>query len=104
VAACRTIMTHVGLEPDSSGTQPVLMMIYSAVAIDRRIPLRVIIYSAVASLAGSVAAAQIATVGEVTSSVLVGSLAGLFAGTLMAMLIMVYDMNPQPSDELPPNP
>jgi|SoiMethySBSTD1v2_1073268.scaffolds.fasta_scaffold1783063_1 hypothetical protein len=76
----------------------------SAVAIDRRIPLRVIIYSAVASLAGSVAAVQIATVGEVTSSVLVGSLAGLFAGTLMAMLIMVYDMNPQPSDELPPNP
>jgi len=55
----------------------------SAVAIDRRIPLRVIIYSAVASLAGSVAAVQIATVGEVTSSVLVGSLAGLFAGTLM---------------------
>ena len=88
-----TIMTRVGLEPDSSGTQPVLMMIYSAVAIDRRIPLRVIMYSAAASLAGSVAAVQIATVGEVTSSVLVGSLAGLFAGTLMAMLTMVYDMN-----------
>jgi hypothetical protein len=96
-----TIMTRMGLEPDSSGTRPVLMMIYSAVAIDRRIPLRVIMYSAVASLAGSVAAVQIAAVGEVTSSVLVGTLAGLFAGTLMAMLMLVYDMRLRSS---PPNP
>ena len=92
-----TIMTRVGLEPDSSGVQPALMMIYSAVAIDRRIPLRVIMYSAVASLAGSVAAVLIAAVGEITSSILVGTLAGLFAGTLMAMIIMIYDMNPRRS-------
>jgi hypothetical protein len=96
------IMTRVGAEPGSSGT-PALMMVYSAVAIDRRIPLRVLMCSAVASLAGSAAAVQIASVGEVTSAVLIGTLAGLFAGILMAMLIMVYDMKPQPSDELPPN-
>jgi di/tricarboxylate transporter len=76
------------------------MIIYSALTVDRRIPLRVIIYSAVASLAGSIAAVQIADQSELTSSVWVGTLAGLFAGILMAMLMLVYDMNPAPPSEV----
>jgi len=98
-----TVMTRIGTEPDLS-TRPLLMMIYSAVAIDRRIPLRVMMYSAVASLAGSVAAVQVATESELTSSVAIGTLAGLFAGILMAILIIVYDMNPRPPDEIQHNP
>lgn len=97
-----TVMTRIGTEPDLS-TRPLLMMIYSAVAIDRRIPLRVMMYSAVASLAGSVAAVQVATESELTSSVAIGTLAGLFAGILMAMLIIVYDMNPRPPGEIQHN-
>lgn len=98
-----TVMTRIGTEPDLS-TRPLLMMIYSAVAIDRRIPLRVMMYSAVASLAGSVAAVQVATESELTSSVAIGTLAGLFAGILMAILIIVYDMNPRPPGEIQHNP
>src|SRR4029453_9426051 len=47
-----TIMTRVGPEPELEGMplerlpQPQLLSIYSAVAIDRRIPLRVTAYSA----------------------------------------------------------
>ena len=98
-----TVMTRLGTEPDLS-TRPLLMIIYSAVAIDRRIPLRVMMYSAVASLAGSVAAVQVATESELTSSVAIGTLAGLFAGILMAMLIIVYDMNSRPPGEIQHNP
>jgi hypothetical protein len=94
-----TSMTRVGKEPHSSGI-PQLIIIYSAFTVDRRIPLRVIIYSVVASLAGSIAAVQIADQSELTSSVWVGTLAGLFAGILMAMLMLVYDMNPAPPSEV----
>src|SRR5262245_32857195 len=62
-----TILTRIGME-DSSRI-PGLVMIYSAVAIDRQIPVRMIIYSAIASLAGSAAAVQIANVSQVSSSV-----------------------------------
>jgi CRP-like cAMP-binding protein len=89
-----TIMTHVGAEPELPG-MPQLMIIYSAVAIDRRIPLRLIAYSAIASLAGSTSAVQVATQSELTSSVLIGTLAGLFSGILMAMLLLAYDI-PRP--------
>ena len=91
-----TIMTHVGPEPELEGMpqlgMPQLMIIYSAVAIDRRIPLRVIAYSALASLAGSTSAVQVATQGGLTSSVLIGALAGLFSGILMAILLLAYDI------------
>ena len=89
-----TIMTRVGAEPELPG-MPQLMIIYSAVAIDRRIPLRVIAYSALASLAGSTSAVQVVTQSELTSSVLIGTLAGLFSGMLMAMLMLAYDL-PRP--------
>jgi hypothetical protein len=89
-----TIMTRVGAEPELPG-MPQLMIIYSAAAIDRRIPLRVIAYSAIASLAGSTSAVQVVTQSELTSSVLIGTLAGLFSGMLMAMLMLAYDL-PRP--------
>jgi hypothetical protein len=89
-----TIMTRVGAEPELEG-MPQLMIIYSAAAIDRRIPLRVIAYSAIASLAGSTSAVQVVTQSELTSSVLIGTLAGLFSGMLMAMLMLAYDL-PRP--------
>ena len=94
-----TIMTRVGQEPYLSGI-PQLMIIYSAVTVDRRIPTRIIIYSAVASLAGSAAAVQVAEISQLTSSVLIGTLAGLFSGILMAMLMIVYDISPSPPREL----
>ncbi len=94
-----TIMTRVGPEPELEGMpqlgMPQLMIIYSAVAIDRRIPLRMIAYSALASLAGSTSAVQVATQSGVTSSVLIGTLAGLFSGILMAILLLAYDI-PRP--------
>ena len=93
------IITRVGPEPELEGMpqpgMPQLMIIYSAVAIDRRIPLRVIAYSALASLAGSTSAVLVATQSGVTSSVLIGTLAGLFSGILMAILMLAYDI-PRP--------
>jgi hypothetical protein len=95
-----TIMTRVGPEPELEGmpqlAMPQLMIIYSAVAIDRRIPLQVIAYSAIASLAGSMAALQVVTQSQLDSSVLIGTLAGLFSGILMAMLMLAYDL-PRPN-------
>ena len=100
-----TIMTRVGEEPELEGMPqlrtPQLMIIYSAVAIDRRIPLRVIAYSAIASLAGSISAVQVATQSDLNSSVLIGTLAGLFSGILMAMLMLAYDL-PRPKLSLQP--
>jgi hypothetical protein len=98
-----TIMTRVGTQPELEGMppelegmpQPQLMIIYSAVAIDRRIPLRIIAYSALASLAGSTSAVLVAAQSGVTSSVLIGTLAGLFSGILMAILLLAYDI-PRP--------
>jgi hypothetical protein len=94
-----TIMTRVGPEPELEGmpqlAMPQLMIIYSAVAIDRGIPLQVIAYSVIASLAGSMSAVLVATQSGLDSSVLIGTLAGLFSGILMAMLMLAYDL-PRP--------
>jgi cyclic nucleotide-binding protein len=88
-----TIMTRVGPEPELEGMP--LERMPQAVAIDRRIPLRMIAYSALASLAGSTSAVLVATQSGVTSSVLIGTLAGLFSGILMAILLLAYDV-PRP--------
>src|SRR5215470_14506258 len=69
---------------------PQLMVIYDALAIDRGIPLRLIIYSAIASLVGGIAAMGVATMSGLNSSTLLGALSGLFAGILMVMLMMAY--------------
>jgi hypothetical protein len=63
---------------------------------DARIPMVVIVFSIVASLAGSPAALEIAQHSHdlMSSSVWIGALAGLFSSILMAMLMIVYHLNP----------
>jgi len=73
---------------------PQLVVIYSALAIERPIPLSLIIYSVVTSLIGGAAAFGIATAIHVTSSVAIGSLGGFLAGLLVAILMMVYNESP----------
>jgi hypothetical protein len=70
---------------------PQLVVVYSALAIERPIPSHVIIYSIVTALIAGAAAVGIATEANLTSSVMIGALGGLFAGLLMAMLMFVYD-------------
>lgn len=72
---------------------PQLLVIYQTLAIERGIPLRLIIYSAVASVVGSVAALGVASMSGQTTSVAIGALAGLFAGILMVMLMVAYTMS-----------
>lgn len=72
-----------GLGPDSS-----------------RMPALVLIYSAVASLAGSSAAMEVAQQSEVSASVWIGTLAGLFSAILMAMLMITYYTNPGQAPKL----
>jgi len=70
---------------------PQLVAIYSALAIEHSIHARVIIYSVVASLIAGAAAVGVASETDLKSSIIVGSLAGLFAGLLMLMLIIVSE-------------
>jgi lysylphosphatidylglycerol synthetase-like protein (DUF2156 family) len=63
---------------------------------ERRCPLVVIVFAAVASLGGSSAALELATHSHdlMSTSVWIGALAGLFSSMLMAMLMITYQMNP----------
>jgi hypothetical protein len=61
---------------------------------DSRTPMLVIVYSAVASLAGSSAAIEVARLSELGSPVWIGTLAGLFSSILLAMLMIAYHTNP----------
>ena len=72
---------------------PQLVVIFSALAIEGPIPLRLIMNSVVASLIAGAAAVGVATETDLTSSVIIASMGGLFAGILMAMQMMVYDMD-----------
>jgi hypothetical protein len=72
-----TIMVRAGPGPD-----------------DSRVPTLVLIYSAVASLAGSAAADEVNRVSQLASPVWLGTLAGLFSAILLAMLMITYYMNP----------
>lgn len=67
---------------------PQLAIIYSTITVD--IPFRVLVHALLASLVGSAAAVQIASMGEITSSAGLGALSGLIAGVLMALLMTVY--------------
>jgi hypothetical protein len=70
---------------------PQLVVLYSALAIESRIPLPVTICAIVASLIGSLAAVQVATMlGTILASV-VGALAGLLSGILMVMIVMLSE-------------
>ena len=87
------IMTRIGPELEFAGLP--LERMPRVVTIDRRIPLRMIAYSVLASLAGSTSAVMVTSHGGVTSSVLIGTLAGLFSGILMALLLLAYEV-PRP--------
>ncbi len=62
---------------------------------EARTPLLVIVFAAIASLAGSSAALEVAQQSHLEdSSVWIGTLAGLFSAILMAMLMIVYHTRP----------
>jgi hypothetical protein len=64
-----------------------LTVIYDALTIERGIPLRLIIYSAIATLVGGIAAVGVTNMSGINWSTLLGALSGLFAGILMLMLM-----------------
>jgi|SRR5688572_22066675 tellurite resistance protein TehA-like permease len=61
---------------------------------DSRIPTMVLVFSAIASLAGSSASIEVARLSDVWSPVWLGTLAGLFSCILLAMLMIVYYTTP----------
>ncbi|MGC2341470.1 MAG: hypothetical protein WA453_07795 [Methyloceanibacter sp.] len=61
---------------------------------DSRTPLLVIGYSAIASLAGSSTAIEVARLSEVSAPAWLGALAGLFSSILLAMLMITYHTDP----------
>jgi len=68
---------------------------------DSRTPLVVIVFGAVASLAASTAALELAKRSDLAvSPVWIGTLAGLFASILMAMLMITYHTNPGETPKL----
>lgn len=71
----------MGLGPDSSS-----------------LPVVILVYSAVASLAGSLAATEIAETQLHLSTSMLGAISGLFSGLLMALLMITYHMNPDKPD------
>ena len=67
---------------------------------DSRTPVVVIVYSVVASLAGSAAAKEVSDVSEISSGVWIGTLAGLFSAILLGMLMITYHTNPGETPKL----
>jgi hypothetical protein len=63
---------------------------------DSRVPGVVLTYAAIASIAGSLAGHDVATLVGQTSPVWIGTLAGLFSSVLMALLMITYYMHPTP--------
>jgi tellurite resistance protein TehA-like permease len=59
-----------------------------------RTPTLVLVYSAVASLAGSSAAMEVAQQSQVSAPAWIGTLAGLFSAILLALLMITYYTNP----------
>ena len=68
---------------------------------DTRTPIVVIVFGAVASLAASAATLELAKRSDLADSpVWIGTLAGLFAAILMAMLMVTYYTNPGEAPKL----
>jgi hypothetical protein len=65
-----------------------------------RIPTLVLVYAVIASLAGSSAATEVAQQSDMTASVWLGTLAGLFSSILMSMLMIVYFTHPGEAPKL----
>lgn len=60
-------------------------------------PIVVVVYAAVASLAGSLSAYHITSYASVVVPVLIGALAGMLASVLFGLLIVTYRMTPDES-------
>jgi len=71
---------------------PQLVVIYSALGLEQPLPMRVILYSIITSIIGGAAAIGAASMAGWTTSVTIGALGGFFAGLLMLMLVMAYDL------------
>lgn len=68
---------------------------------DSGIPMLIVVFSAVASLAGSLTAFEITREFETLRSGIIGALAGLLSASLMSMLMVAYHMNPdKPANQL----
>jgi hypothetical protein len=67
---------------------------------DSRTPGLVIVYAAIASLAGSAAAKEVSDVSEISAGVWIGTLAGLFSSILLALLLIAYHTNPGETPKL----
>jgi hypothetical protein len=64
---------------------------------DRKVPMVLLVNAAIASIAGSLAAHDIAgLIADPPSSVIIGTFAGLLSAVLMAMLMITYHANPIP--------
>ena len=61
---------------------------------DTKTPGLVAVYAVIASLAGSLAAKEVADFSEITAPVGIGALAGLFSAVLLALLLITYHTNP----------
>jgi hypothetical protein len=59
------------------------------------VPILVIVYAALATLAGSTAAVEVAQASQLDSPVWIGALAGLFSSLLTALLIKIYYIDPE---------
>jgi hypothetical protein len=57
----------------------------------------VLTFAVIASIAGSLAGHDVATLAGEASPVWMGTLAGLFSSLLMALLMITYYMNPAPA-------
>ncbi len=77
-----------------------IMARQSGAGSDSRTPMLVIVYAAIASLAGSSAAMEVAQQSEVSASVWIGTLAGLFSAILMALLMITYHTHPGEAPKL----
>lgn len=77
----------------------VLIQAWNAIGIaDAGTPTKVIVLAAIASLAGSLTAYQLISAAGVVWPGVTGMLAGLLSGTLMSLLIVAYQMQPESAD------
>jgi len=80
-----------------------LAVVFSSVEAGSRVSSLAIVGSIVATLVGSVLAVQLARLSEFTWPVAIGALAGLFAGILMTIFLVLYGGS-RPTDQSRPHP
>lgn len=76
-----------------------LVFLGAGVGVDeKKVPVVLIVNAAIASIAGSLAAHDLAgLIASPPSSVIVGTFAGLLSSVLMALLMITYHNNPRPA-------